>query len=150
RGRLAAIARGGERRCHLVPGASPGNVFIHAVGGDGDRASDRGFGPRRPARAASELPARDHRPVERADGAVERPPVRRGRARASRCAPRACESRAVMSGARNYVGLYLAPMPAGSRLRKGAPAALSDKHYFPPSAPIESAALPLARLFSAG
>jgi GT2 family glycosyltransferase/glycosyltransferase involved in cell wall biosynthesis len=57
-----------------------------------------------------------------------------------------------MSAARNYVGLYLAPIPAGPRQPKGVQErlALADKHYFPPSAPVESAELPLARLFSAG
>ena len=57
-----------------------------------------------------------------------------------------------MSPAKSYVSLYLAPIPAGPRRQQGVPEALglADKHYLPPNAPVESAELSLARLFSAG
>jgi GT2 family glycosyltransferase/glycosyltransferase involved in cell wall biosynthesis len=57
-----------------------------------------------------------------------------------------------MSAPRNYLGLYLAPMPTAPRQRKGDTGvlALADKHYFAPTAPAERAELPLQRLFTAG
>ena len=57
-----------------------------------------------------------------------------------------------MSNAEIYVALYLAPMAAGPRIRRGLPdaLALADKHYFPPSEAADPSGLPLRRLFSAG
>jgi GT2 family glycosyltransferase len=57
-----------------------------------------------------------------------------------------------MSPTKSYVGIYLAPIPAGPRQRRSTPEslALADRHYFAPSAKAENAELPLQRLFSAG
>src|SRR5215471_4760453 len=81
---------------------------------------------------------------------MERHSLQHGQARARRSdSGKDC---GVMSAAKNYVGVYLAPIPTGPRQQRGLAQALAlaDKHYSSPTPTVESAELPLQRLFSAG